>query len=116
MLDHVSDSKNELWAFPNILILRIVTASAYMCKWFIGSYCISELCMCLIPSLKSSNFMRDQTIVHYPHACFVQVDFVMEILSKLVSKQVCQLKSNLSSFKFHDCMALEAWLKWLGIV
>lgn len=55
---------------------------------------------------------RDQTIVHHPYACSVQVDFVMEILSKLVSKQVCQLKLNLSSFEFYVCMALEAWLKW----
>ena len=55
---------------------------------------------------------RDQTIVHHPYACSVQVDFVMEILSELVSKQVCQLKLNLSSFEFYVCMALEAWLKW----
>lgn len=70
-------------------------------------YFYVSLCLYLLVILK----FEIKTIFHHPFACFVQVDFVMEILSKLVSKQVCQLKLSLRSFEFHVFLALDAWLK-----
>lgn len=38
--------------------------------------------------------MEDDKKIIYFDACCIQVDFVMEILSKLVSKQVCLFVSS----------------------